>query len=32
MDALEKGDEEVIKHCQEQNALAIEALENAINQ
>ena len=32
MDALEKGDEEVIKHCQAQNALAIEALEGAINQ
>ena len=32
MDALEKGDEEVIKHCQAQNAIAIEALEGAINQ
>ena len=32
MDALEKGDEEVIKHCQAQNATAIEALEGAINQ
>ena len=32
MAALEKGDEEVIKHCQAQNALAIEALEGAINQ
>lgn len=30
MDAAEKGDEEVIKHCQAQNAIAIEALENAI--
>ena len=32
MDALEQGDEEVIKHCQAQNAIAIEALEGAINQ
>lgn len=32
MDALDKGDEEVIKHCQAQNAIAIEALEGAINQ
>jgi len=32
MDAAEKGDEEVIIHCQEQNAIAIEALENAIGQ
>ena len=31
MDALEKGDEAVITHCQAQNALAIEALEGAIN-
>jgi len=30
MTALEKGDEEVIKHCQAQNAIAIEALENVI--
>ena len=32
MAALEKGDEEVIKHCQAQNELAIEALEGVINQ
>jgi hypothetical protein len=32
MTALEQGDEAVIKHCQEQNALAITALEGAINQ
>ena len=32
MDAAEKGDEEVIKHCQAQNAIAIEALEGAIGQ
>ena len=32
MAALEQGDEAVIKHCQEQNALAIEALEGVINQ
>lgn len=32
MDVLEKGDAEVIKHCQAQNALAIEALEGVISQ
>lgn len=32
MAALEIGDDEVIKHCQDQNALAIQALENVINQ
>ncbi len=32
MNALEKGDAEVIKHCQAQNAIAIEALEKAITQ
>ena len=32
MTALESGDEAVIKHCQEQNALAIAALEGVINQ
>ena len=32
MAALEQGDEAVIKHCQEQNAIAIAALEGAINQ
>ena len=32
MAALEKGDEEVIKHCQAQNELAIQALEGVINQ
>jgi len=31
MAAMDKGDEEVIKHCQAQNAIAIEALEGAIN-
>ena len=31
MDALEKGDEAVITYCQEQNGLAIAALEGAIN-
>jgi len=31
MAAMDKGDEEVIKHCQAQNAVAIEALEGAIN-
>lgn len=31
MDVAEQGDEAVIKHCQEQNAIAIEALEGAIN-
>jgi hypothetical protein len=32
MAALEQGDEAVIKHCQEQNATAIAALEGVINQ
>ena len=32
MTALEQGDEAVIKHCQEQNATAIAALEGVINQ
>lgn len=32
MAALESGDEAVIEQCQEQNRIAIEALENAINQ
>lgn len=32
MEAAEKGDEEIIKHCQAQNAIAIEALESAIGQ
>lgn len=32
MAAAEKGDEEIIKHCQAQNAIAIEALEGAIGQ
>jgi len=31
MAAAEQGDEEVIKHCQAQNAIAIEALDRAIN-
>ena len=32
MEAAEKGDEEIIKQCQAQNAIAIEALEGAIGQ